>query len=394
MISARFLSPANQLRMLYLLVICCTAAWLPVFADDLKARGFSGIEIAMIINITPITMFLIQPVYGFLADRIGFRKCMLASTLLSGISFLLYLQWNSFIALAAVTVCMSVFYNGIQPILDSLTLELVETSPSFNYGSIRVAGAIGWALTGIVTGYFIDQIDTRVIYLFSAGSLFIAFFISLTLSPKTSTQQESQVSLLKSLKYLNDKSLLYFLVSVLLISAAVTTIWNFYSIYMKENGASASLVGVGLSLQGLFEIPFFFFSVPIIQRLGIKKTLILCAGASALRMLLYSLVDVPEWALGIDLLHGLSWSLFWVVCVEYTNLLVKTELRATGQSLLYASYFGLGAILGNFWTGYLYDMHMRISSIFFINAIVVAAVCVFIALFIKIPVNKPADNIQ
>ncbi|MCE7040254.1 MFS transporter [Dyadobacter sp. CY312] len=394
MISARFLSPANQLRILYLLVICCTAAWLPVFADDLKARGFSGIEIAMIINITPITMFLIQPVYGFLADRIGFRKCMLASTLLAGISFLLYLQWNSFIALAAVTVCMSVFYNGIQPILDSLTLELVETSPTFNYGSIRVAGAIGWALTGIVTGYFIDQVDTKVIYLFSSGSLFIAFLISLTLSPKASAQQESQVSLLKSLKYLNDKSLLYFLVSVLLISAAVTTIWNFYSIYMKENGASASLVGVGLSLQGLFEIPFFFFSVPIIRRLGIKKTLLLCAGASALRMLLYSLVDVPEWALGIDLLHGLSWSLFWVVCVEYTNLLVKTELRATGQSLLYASYFGLGAILGNFWTGYLYDMHMRISSIFFINAIVVAAVCVFIAVFIKIPVNKPVSNIQ
>lgn len=383
MIFHRMLSQANQLRLLYFLVLCCTAAWLPVFADDLKARGFSGMEIALIINVTPITMFLVQPVYGFVADRIGYRTCMLASTMLAGVSFLLYLQWSSFVALLLITVCMSVFYNGIQPILDSLTLELAETSPDFNYGSIRVAGAAGWAITGIVTGYFIDQVDTRVIYLFSSGSLIIAFFIALLIPKRPSRKQETQVSLVKSLRYLNDRTLVCFLFSVLLISAAVTTIWNFYSIYMKENGASASLVGVGLSLQGLFEIPFFFFSVPILQKLGIKPALLLCAAASALRMFLYSVVSVPEWAIAVDALHGLSWSLFWVVCVEYTNALVKPELRATGQSLLYASYFGIGAILGNFWTGYLYDMHLRISSIFFINAIIVAVVCVFMAIFIK-----------
>jgi PPP family 3-phenylpropionic acid transporter len=383
MIFHRILSQANQLRLLYFLVLCCTAAWLPVFADDLKARGFTGMEIALIINVTPITMFLVQPVYGFVADRIGYRKCMLASTMLAGISFLLYLQWSSFVALLLITVCMSVFYNGIQPILDSLTLELAETSPDFNYGSIRVAGAAGWAITGIVTGYYIDQLDTRVIYLFSSGSLIIAFFIALSIPKRPSRKQETQVSLVKSLRYLNDRKLVGFLFSVLLISAAVTTIWNFYSIYMKENGASAALVGVGLSLQGLFEIPFFFFSVPILQKLGMKPALLLCAAASALRMFLYSVVTVPEWAIAVDVLHGLSWSLFWVVCVEYTNALVKPELRATGQSLLYASYFGIGAVLGNFWTGYLYDMHLRIASIFFINAIVVAVVCVFIAVFIK-----------
>ncbi|WAC15019.1 MFS transporter [Dyadobacter pollutisoli] len=379
------LSVANQLRLLYLLVICCTAAWLPVFADDLKSRGFSGMEIAMIINITPVTMFAIQPIYGFMADRIGFRKCMLVSTLLAAVSFLAYLKWDSFTAMVLITICMSVFYNGIQPTLDSLTLELTETSASFNYGSIRAAGAVGWAATGIVTGYFIDQVDTRVIYFFSAGSLAVAFLVSLWLPHSISGAPETNASIFKSIRYLSDKKLLFFLLIVVAVSASVTTIWNFYSIYMKENGASASLVGVGLSLQGLFEIPFFFYSVSILKRLGIKWTLLVCIGASALRMLLYSIVDVPEWAIGIDVLHGLSWSLFWVVCVEYTNLLVKAELRATGQSLLYAAYFGIGAVLGNFWTGYLYEAHLRVSSIFFINAIVVALVCVFAAIFIKEP---------
>ncbi|TAE58273.1 MAG: hypothetical protein EAZ89_03395 [Bacteroidetes bacterium] len=50
------------------------------------------------------------------------------------------------------------------------------------------------------------------------------------------------------------------------------------------------------------------------------------------------------------------------------------EWRATGQSLLYAAYFGIGAIAGNYWTGYLYDAHLKIAEIFWLNAVIVAGV--------------------
>ena len=339
----------------------------------------------MIMNVTPITMFLIQPVYGFMSDRLGHRKCLLASTLLAGILFLLYLKEGSFLGLLLVTVCMSLFYNGIQPILDALALKLAEQSPDFNYGSIRVAGAAGWAFTGIITGYYIDELDTRVIFMFASGSLIAAFLVALTLPDTPALKPgETCAPLRRSIRDLMSRNLVFFLISVVLLSASVTTIWNFYSLYMKENGASATLVGAGLSLQGLFELPFFFFSFRVIRYFGLERTLLICAGASALRMALYSMVSIPEWALAVDLLHGLSWSLFWVVCVEYTNTMVKPELRVTGQSLLYASYFGVGAVLGNFWTGYLYDLNLRISTIFFINSMIVVALCMFIAAFVNL----------
>jgi PPP family 3-phenylpropionic acid transporter len=91
-------------------------------------------------------------------------------------------------------------------------------------------------------------------------------------------------------------------------------------------------------------------------------------------MLLYSMISDPHAALFIEMLHGISWSLFWVVCVEYVNSLVREDWRATGQSLLYAAYFGVGAIAGNFWTGYLYDTHMKVSGIFLLNAGIVSVV--------------------
>ncbi|MFM9074184.1 MAG: hypothetical protein ACKORJ_01215, partial [Bacteroidota bacterium] len=41
---------------------------------------------------------------------------------------------------------------------------------------------------------------------------------------------------------------------------------------------------------------------------------------------------------------------------------------ATGQSLLYAAYYGIGAIAGNFWTGHLSELSLPLSTIFLLNA--------------------------
>ena len=59
---------------------------------------------------------------------------------------------------------------------------------------------------------------------------------------------------------------MFLLICVFLISTGATAIWNYYSIYMKENNASASLVGFGLSFSGLCELPFFYFSARIIRK--------------------------------------------------------------------------------------------------------------------------------
>jgi MFS transporter, PPP family, 3-phenylpropionic acid transporter len=376
------ISEAGKLRILYFLVFCCTASWLPILADYLKDRGLNGIQIGLVLAITPALMFLVQPVYGVLADRLGYKRCLLFSTFLAAISYCLYLFEGGFWYLLLVTVFMSLFYNTIQPLLDSLSLKLVQSNPKFSYGTLRIAGAAGWAFTGILTGQVIDAINTTAIFIISAISMFLTFLFALSLAPdKEITIERQSFSNVKNI--LGNKTLVLLLLGVFLISAGTSTIWYFYSTYMKQNGASASLVGYGLSLQGLCELPLFYFSAKIIARLGIKTALLITIMASVLRMLLYSVIKSPQLALFIEILHGISWSLFWVVCVEYVNMLIKEEWRATGQSLLYAAYYGAGIIVGNFWTGYLSDSKMKIADIFLLNAGVVFSVGIFMWVFMK-----------
>ncbi|MEX2232180.1 MAG: MFS transporter [Cyclobacteriaceae bacterium] len=378
------LSEANRLRLLYFLVFCCTASWLPIFADYLKGRGLNGIQIGIILSITPCMMFLVQPFYGMVADRLGYKKCLLISSVFASVGYAAYLQEGSFAYLFLVTVFMSLFYNTIQPLLDSLSLTLAQRDPRFSYGSLRIAGAAGWAFTGIVVGYYIDAIDTTVIFLFSSVSLLLTFIFAFSLKGDQDRSVRAEALAFKNIRNVfANKVFMLLLLAVFLVSVGATTIWNFYSIYMKENGASASLVGFGISFQGLCELPFFYFSARIIARLGIKTTLLVTFFATALRLFLYSVVSDPKGAVFIEVLHGVSWSLFWVVCVESTNSLVQENWRATGQSLLYAAYFGIGAIVGNFWTGYLYDAELKISEIFLLNSGIVAMVGLSMWYFLK-----------
>jgi PPP family 3-phenylpropionic acid transporter len=372
------------IRILYFLVFCCTASWLPVLADYCNSQGLTGTQTSLVLSMTPIMMFAVQPLYGMLADKVGYKKSLLFASLFSSFSYVLYLFGDGFAWILLATFLMSVFYNTIQPILDSLSLRLVEQDATFSYGTLRVTGALGWSVTGIIIGQVIDQTDISWIFLVSAISMALFFLFSLFLKEKATGEIKIEsISLKGAFELFKNTKLLLLLFSVLLISIAGTSIWNFYSMYMKENGASAALVGYGLSLQGLFEIPFFYFSAWIISRLGMKTTLLVTVIATAVRLILYSITDNPNMALPIEVLHGISWSLFWVICVEWINKLVDANWLATGQSLLYAAYYGAGAILGNYWAGFLSDTGMQLSEIFLINAALVAFVFILIAVVLR-----------
>ena len=175
------ISEANKLRVLYFLVFSCTASWLPIFADFLQDQGLTGIRISIVLSVTPVMMFAIQPFYGMLADKIGYKKVLMWSSLLAAISYIFFLAGEGFTYFFFVTIFMSLFYNTLQPVLDSLSLNLAQKDSSFSYGKLRIAGAAGWAFTGIVVGYFIDTIDTTVIFIFSGISMLLTCIFSFTL---------------------------------------------------------------------------------------------------------------------------------------------------------------------------------------------------------------------
>lgn len=387
------LNEATRLRILYFLAFSCTAAWQPIFADYLNSRGITDFNLGLILAITPFMMFAVQPFYGMLADRFGYKKCLLVSSILASISFMLYLVEGGFIYLAVVTMCMSVFYNSTQPLLDSLSLNFIKKNPTFSYGSLRIAGAAGWAFTGIIVGYYIDKLSTSVIFTSSAISMLLTFVFAFFLHyDKDKNAATEKLSIKNDLREIfRNKKLVLLLISVFLVYAASSPIYYFYSIFLKENGATSFFTGFAISFQGLCELPFFYYSARIIGKLGTRTTLIVAVFATALRLLLYNQVENPYWVLPIELLQGVGWSLFWAASVEQVNVLVRDELRATGQSFLTGAMLGAGAIAGNFWASYLSGRQLPVSQIFFMNAAIVIGIGFFMMLLMP-RVSRPSND--
>ena len=169
------MSKATAVRIIYFLVFCCTGAWLPKLYDYCMYNGLSVSQAALILSITPVMMFAVQPVYGFMADKLGYKKTLLISTFLASVSYLGFLVVDGYSLLIVVTIFMSVFYNTIQPVLDSLALQIAKDNPKFSYGSLRFYGAAGFAFTTIITGQIIDAVDITVIFIVSAITMFLAF---------------------------------------------------------------------------------------------------------------------------------------------------------------------------------------------------------------------------
>ncbi|HCW07510.1 MAG TPA: hypothetical protein DGG95_09125 [Cytophagales bacterium] len=360
------MSPATILRVLYFLFFCCTAAFIPRMADFCLNRGLTHGQISLVLSITPVMMFAVQPFYGMMADKLGYKKTVLISSLIASVSYLGYLASNSFLTIVATTVIMSAFYNTLQPVLDSIALRLSERDPNFSYGSLRVFGAVGWMIANAISGHFIDATDIRAIFIVSFLSMFLVFVFSIFLSNESAETQQPGFS--QAFSVLKNRQLMVLLLCVFIVSFGATTIWNYYSTFMKEKGASDTLVGYALSFHGFCELPFFYFSARIIFKLGLKTTFVITAFATSLRMFLYSITSEPLHVIPIELLQGLSWSLFWAVSVEFVNRVVDGKWLATGQSLLYAVYFGIGQIAGNYWTGYFHSRGMTIARVFLMNA--------------------------
>lgn len=68
-----------------------------------------------------------------------------------------------------------------------------------------------------------------------------------------------------------------------------------------------------------------------------------------------SYVPDKEHLLGSQILHSLSFGLFYVTCVNFINKVTEDDVKATAQNVFTSVYIGLGSIVGNMVGGAIFD---------------------------------------
>jgi PPP family 3-phenylpropionic acid transporter len=365
------LSRNNALRAAFLFGFASLSSWMPMFNLWLETNGLSGIQIGVIASIPWLLMLVIQPFWGMLADKYGKLLCLRISLVGALILFVLFPFVKSGVALiAGMTIALSLFNTPVLPFLDSIALDQVESKHIKSYSTIRFWGAIGYALGASFTGWLISVIGVQAAFFSSAGFLLLCYLTAFKIINVKQEASAVDVEFKYLGKVISNKILLIFLFIIVIVSISQSAITFFLALYMKQIGASPETTGMAIGMEGISELPFYFIAAWLLQRMAPGKVVFMAIIATSIRLFLYSINNNPDLVIFIEAMNGMTWTLLWVSSVEFVNNLVPAKWRTTGQSMLWAAYFGAGAVSGNILSGWMYQF-MPMKQVYATNGLMI-----------------------
>ena len=240
----------------------------------------------------------------------------------------------------------------VSPLADSAILDMLGEARE-HYGTLRLWGAVGFGLSAWAAGIAAEHFGLPVVFLLFGGLMIVAALIAARLPIPTIVPVEPFFVSIQRLS--RDRLWMGFLGALVLVGISYAMVDNFLLIHLKTLGASESLFGLMIAAQGLSEIPVFFFSGSMIRRLMPRGVLLMAFLVFALRALLYSMIPDPTWAVGVHMLHGLSFSAMLAAGVIYVSRIAPPGLSASAQAAFGVAFMAVGRALGALLGAQLYD---------------------------------------
>ena len=317
----------------------------------LASRGFSPKEVGDMAAALALVSIVFQPVWGIISDRLRsargvFIICMtvsatvwvLSPTALSafGLAFV-WLLWP----LSRVFLC------PLGSLLDSLVARTVARDRGAAYGSIRLFGAVGYALMGTaITSLiaFFGNIDVMFygFAVMTAATCAVVFFVG---------DERASVRRVRSFRELKVGALLKrypywtFLLFCVTLNIPVSAGINFMPYLLRSIGQeNLSVMGAIVGLKALFEVPVFLASGRLIRRFHPGYLLVAAGSGYAIEMMLYAFCRDVYQVFAVQCFHGLMFGLFLSCQVQYAHSLAPGELSATAQTLSGAAMAFAGII--------------------------------------------------
>jgi hypothetical protein len=364
---------------LYNFIFYITMAAFGYFNIYFQDAGLDSFQIGLVNAIPRIFALLLMPFWGFLTDYFHENKKVLFITLTGTLLTVIFFpQTTSFKILMLLMFFYTLFQNPIIPLSDSLLLDYLGDK-SNHYGKFRLWGSAGYMLSVSVMGYFLEATSSANLFYVYAVILILSMFL-LKFLPKS----EREIEVLNPgdfKKIFKKRRLLYFLFFVFILQTAMNANYSYFPLYIVAHGGGEFLIGVALTVSSASEILAFFFSDRIIKGNKFSSIIVIISIGFIIRWLLLSFFPFTPIILFSQLLHSITFGLFFAVGVDYVDKISGEKFRATGQNLYAGVFMGLSAISGSLIGGKIYQLSGG-ESMYFFWALVSAAAGIIYSLYI------------
>lgn len=339
-------------KALYFFMFAGLGIFFPFLNVYYKNIGLSGTQIGLINTLGPLIAIFAGPMWGLLSDRWGRLRPLLAIVILGSIVSVLGLGMvTAYIAILAIAAVFNLFGSAIMPLVDSYNLALLGEHRE-RYSEQRLWGTFGFLVSSLLAGSVFDRIGLRGVFFGYALCLGL-LLVTLVWLPPTFTRVGRTV--FKGFtQMLRQPVWIILSIAVILVMIANSSWINFLGITVKEMGAKDSLVGWMWSVGATSELLVMIYGTRMLRRWGARRMMATGFFFYGVRLILYAIMPIPEWVLGINIMQGFSFGFYWVGGVNYVSQITPDNLRATGLSMI-SSFYNIASVTSGLLIGSVYD---------------------------------------
>ncbi|MCK1494358.1 MFS transporter [Bradyrhizobium sp. 180] len=321
----------------------------PFWPKLFETRALTPQQIGSILAAAMLVRLVSGPCLARLADVLGSLRLVLASCAVLAAGAAAALVWaDGFWWLFVLALAQAAALAPTTSIADALSVNAAKPQMGgrpFEYGWIRGSGSAAFVVGTIVVGQLIGPADLMPVIWMNA-SLLIAAASATVFMPAVNAQAAPPAPP-ASLAFGEVGALLAIprFRILILVSALVYGSHSMHDAFAvirwSDAGIGTSVISVLWSEAVAAEVLVFFFVGPrLIERFGVRGAAILAAAAGIIRWLIEGATTSIVLLSMIQPLHGLTFALLHLACMDMMRAVVSPTVAATAQAL-YALGSGL-----------------------------------------------------
>lgn len=309
----------------------------------LEERGLAPDRIAQIMVLGPVANLFVPAIWGVLADVLHARIQLLRLACAgAALSALLLLPAKTTLACMLAMAAFSFFRTPISALSDAIAWNPAEGRRG-EYGHVRVWGSVGFAGAALLLGQLRRSIDASVIVAATSAAYMIA--AALTFPLRTAPVERTVGVLRHAAAIVLRPQVGVFLVATAAYYTAHGAYDAFFSMHLRTLGFGDGFIGVAWAWGVAAEIAVMTAAPRIVSRVPAGWLLVGCSAVAVARWLLLAQVHGAAPLLATQTLHGVTFGLWYLALVDFTQSRAPDHLRTSLQSVV-AAALSVGMIGG------------------------------------------------
>jgi MFS family permease len=288
----------------------------------------SGTEIGLLGTFSAIAALMAAPAWGRYSDAASNpRRVLQFGLVATSVCMVGLSQQTLFIWMAVLVTLDALLSAGVAPLTDTIVLTLTRGKGS-GFGSVRLWGSLGWAVTTLAGGWLIEQ--TGLFTMFAGYAVCSLIGVGLIGLVRTHTERpdrsearpshitESRASarhVARAMLY--DRTLMGFALALIVMWFTGNGFRQFEPLYLRQLGAGETVIGLASTIGALVELPGMLWADRLARRIGAERLLRISFAFDAVR--LAGVFTAPS--IGMILIShaidGVTYSFFAVALAEF-----------------------------------------------------------------------------